>query len=57
MTAYTLVAQNREPLEKIADTLVQRKEMHGDEVVELLASVGLQRPQIDLMDDNTWPTV
>jgi ATP-dependent Zn protease len=57
VTAYTLVAQNREPLEKIADTLVQRKEMHGDEVVELLASVGLQRPQIDLMDDKTWPTV
>ncbi len=57
VTAYSLMAQNREPLERIADTLVERKEMHGDEVVDLLATVGLKRPQIDLMDDRTWPTV
>jgi len=55
--AYALMAQNREPVERIADTLVERKEMHGDEVVDLLSSVGLQRPQIDLMDDRTWPSV
>jgi len=57
VTAYSLMAQNREPIEKIADTLVERREMHGDEVVDLLSSVGLQRPQIDLTDDKTWPTV
>jgi ATP-dependent Zn protease len=57
VTAYTLMSQNRESLEKIADTLVERKEMHGDEVVDLLASVGLQRPEINLSDDRTWPTV
>jgi ATP-dependent Zn protease len=57
VTAYALMADNREPLQRIAETLVERKEMHGDEVVDLLGSVGLQRPQIDLMDDSTWPTV
>jgi ATP-dependent Zn protease len=57
VTAYALMVSNREPLERIADTLVERKEMHGDEVVDLLASVGLQRPEIDLMDDSTWPKV
>jgi hypothetical protein len=31
--------------------------MHGDEVVDLLNSVGLQRPDINLMDDRTWPSV
>ena len=40
-----------------ADTLVDRREMHGDEVVDLLNSVGLKRPEIDLMDDATWPKV
>ncbi len=55
--AYSLMASNKAQLERIADTLVERKEMHGDEVVELLASVGLKRPEIDLMDDSTWPTV
>jgi cell division protease FtsH len=57
VTAYALMAGNRRPLERIADTLVDRKEMHGDEVVELLAGVGLERPKIDLMDEKTWPTV
>jgi ATP-dependent Zn protease len=57
VTAYALMAINRDPLERIADTLVERKEIYGDEVVELLSSVGLQRPEIDLMDDHTWPKV
>jgi ATP-dependent Zn protease len=57
VTAYALMASNRGPIERIADTLVERKEMHGDEVVDLLNSVGLTRPQFDLMDDSTWPQV
>ena len=57
VTAYSLMASNREPLERIAETLIERKEMHGDEVVDLLSSVGLQRPELDLMDDSTWPKV
>jgi hypothetical protein len=31
--------------------------MHGDEVVELLESVGLARPSVDLLDEKTWPPV
>jgi ATP-dependent Zn protease len=57
VNAYSLIASNREGVEQIADTLIERKEMHGDEVVELLNSVHLTRPQIDLLDDKTWPTV
>jgi len=57
VTAYALIASNREPVERIANTLVERKEMHGDEVVDLLNSVGLKRPEIDLTDDRTWPQV
>jgi cell division protease FtsH len=57
VTAYALMAANRVPLERIADTLIERKELHGDEVVDLLRTVGLKRPKIDLMDDRTWPKV
>jgi ATP-dependent Zn protease len=57
VTAYALMASNRAQIERIADTLVDRKEMHGDEVVDMLNSVGLKRPEINLMDDTTWPTV
>jgi cell division protease FtsH len=55
VTAYNLVRNNRDGVQRIADTLVERREMHGDEVVSLLDSVGLSKPQIDLLDPATWP--
>jgi hypothetical protein len=57
VTAYALMAANRVALEQIADTLIERKELHGDEVGDLLDSVGLVRPELDLMDPSTWPKV
>jgi ATP-dependent Zn protease len=57
VTAYALMASNRPQLEQIADELIERKEMHGDEVTDMLNRVGLKRPQLDLMDESTWPTV
>jgi ATP-dependent Zn protease len=57
VTAYSLMMANRASIERIADTLIERKEMHGDEVIDLLNSVGLKRPEINLMDDRTWPSV
>jgi cell division protease FtsH len=57
VSAYSLMTTNRDAVERIADTLIERKEMHGDEVVDMLNGVGLKRPDIDLLDDRTWPTV
>jgi ATP-dependent Zn protease len=57
ITAYVTVAANRERVEKIAEELIRRREMHGDEVVELLESVELVRPDIDLLEERTWPPV
>jgi sugar phosphate isomerase/epimerase len=57
VTAYATVAANRDRVERIADRLIQRKEMHGDEVVDLLNSVELVRPKIDLLEEKTWPPV
>jgi cell division protease FtsH len=57
VTAYNLVAHNREKVEMIAEVLVERREMHGDEVVELLERAQLQVPEIDLLDEAAWPKV
>jgi cell division protease FtsH len=57
VTAYVTIAANKDRVERIAEELIQRREMHGDEVVELLDSVGLTRPQVDLLDERTWPPV
>jgi ATP-dependent Zn protease len=55
VTAHTLIEHNRDKVERIAEVLMERKEMHGDEVVEVLDSVHLEKPDIDLLDDRTWP--
>ncbi len=57
VTAYALMDTNREGIEQIADVLVDRKELHGDEVGELLDSVALTRPALDLTNPDTWPKV
>jgi hypothetical protein len=57
VTAYSLMATNREQVEMIANRLSEEKEIYGDDVVRLLDSVGLTLPAIDLTDDSTWPTI
>ncbi|HEV7884415.1 MAG TPA: hypothetical protein VGO81_12650, partial [Solirubrobacteraceae bacterium] len=55
LAAQCLIEANREKVEAIAETLIERRELHGDEVVELLDEHDLRRPDIDLTDDATWP--
>jgi hypothetical protein len=55
VSAYNLARANRPQIEAIADVLVERKELYGDELVELLANAGLRKPEIDYLDDASWP--
>ena len=55
LTAHVLILHNRDKVERVANVLIDRRELHGDEVVAVLDQVGLRKPDIDLMDDATWP--
>jgi ATP-dependent Zn protease len=57
VNAYQLIVQNQDAVGKIADHLVARKELYGDELIDLLNSVGLEEPTIDLRKEETWPTL
>jgi cell division protease FtsH len=57
LSAHLLVEANRDGLERIANELVERKEMHGNEVLDLLDGVGLRQPEVDLTDDRVWPKI
>jgi ATP-dependent Zn protease len=57
VTAHNLIAFNKEKVEQIAEVLVERREMHGDEVVDLLERAQLKVPEIDVLDDSAWPKV
>ncbi|HUR85091.1 MAG TPA: AAA family ATPase [Solirubrobacteraceae bacterium] len=55
VAAQCLIEANKDKVQAIAETLIERRELHGDEVVELLDSHELRRPEIDLSDDEKWP--
>jgi ATP-dependent Zn protease len=55
--AHHLMAHNREGIELIAGTLIERKELYGNELVELLESADLKAPEIDLLEESSWPRI
>ena len=55
LTAVCLIRHNRDEVARIADTLIARRELHGDEVVELLDAAHLEAPSIDITDETIWP--
>ena len=55
VTAHNFVTQNRHGVEKIADEVVARREIYGDELLELLEGAKLKPAKVDLMEENSWP--
>jgi cell division protease FtsH len=55
LRAHHLMEANRGAVERVADALVERRELHGDEVVRLLDAQALQVPDVDLTEERAWP--
>ena len=51
LAAHALISHNRDEVEAIAEALIERREMHGDEVVELLDRHDLASPTSTSSDD------
>jgi len=54
--AFHLIDANKDAVEKIADTLIQRRELYGDELVAMLNQANLKKPEIDPTQEATWPS-
>jgi ATP-dependent Zn protease len=57
VTAYALIAHNKRAVEKIAEALIEKRELFGDELVEILESARLKVPKIDLAQEAVWPAL
>jgi ATP-dependent Zn protease len=57
LAAHHLVAANKQAVENVADVLVERRELYGDEIVRLLEAQSLQIPEVDLTSNEAWPRV
>jgi ATP-dependent Zn protease len=55
--AYVFIRANKDAVERIADTVLQKQEIFGDDLNRLLDSVQLQRPEIDWTKEETWPQI
>jgi ATP-dependent Zn protease len=55
VSAYNLILLNKDAVEKIADKLVERREVFGDDLIRILDGVGLEKPELDLDKEETWP--
>ncbi len=57
VTAYAFIVYNKEAVEKIADAVLQKKEIYGDDLNRLLDSAQLKKPEIDWMKEESWPQI
>jgi ATP-dependent Zn protease len=55
VVAHNLAVTNREGLDRIADVLMEKKEIFGDDLIDLLDSVGIRVPELDYSDETIWP--
>ena len=53
----TSSSHNREAVEHIADVLDARRELFGDELLNLLDESKITIPEVDLSEESSWPTM
>jgi ATP-dependent Zn protease len=57
VAAYNLVVANRRAVSHIADVLGARRELFGDELLDLLEKSKITIPDVDLAEESSWPTM
>ena len=55
VTAYNLVQANRPQIENVANAVIEKKEIYGDDLVRLLDAQNFKQPEIDWTDEASWP--
>jgi cell division protease FtsH len=53
--AHNLIAHNKDAVSHIADVVVTRREIYGDELLDLLKDAKLTEPEIDYAEEKAWP--
>ena len=57
VTAYAFIELNKDAVERIADDLIAKEEIYGNDLVALLDRQNLKKPEIDWTKDETWPRI
>jgi hypothetical protein len=57
VVAWNTVRANKDATDYIANRLIAAGELYGDEVTDMLDECRLVKPEIDVLDDATWPVI
>jgi len=57
IVAWSTIKANREGTDYIASHLMSAGELYGDEVTDLLDGARLVKPEIDVLDEASWPVI
>jgi ATP-dependent Zn protease len=57
VAAHNLIRANRDAVSHIADVLAARRELFGDELMNLLDESKITIPEVDLSEEGSWPTM
>jgi cell division protease FtsH len=57
VTAYNAMVVNKEAVSRIADAVIEKQEIFGDDLIKLLDSQHLIKPEIAWTDEASWPKV
>ena len=57
VAAHSLMAANKGAVERVADQLVEKRELFGDDLVRLLDSLQLRAPELDYTQEAVWPRI
>jgi ATP-dependent Zn protease len=55
LIALNLVIRNKAAVDAVATRLAEKRELYGDELVELLDAQQLVKPELDYTKEETWP--
>ncbi len=57
MDAYLLITHNKDKVERIAEEVIDKKELYGNELLRLLDDAKLEKPKVDMTKEEVWPTI
>lgn len=55
VTAEHFIAVNKDAVERIANEVIEKQELYGDNLIQLLEAQHLQRPEMDWTKEEIWP--
>jgi ATP-dependent Zn protease len=55
VTAENFIRHNKDKVERVAEAVIERREIYGDELMELLDAQRFDKPAIDWTQESVWP--